>query len=711
MKLYLCFILLSTTLVANNTIEDSLKKIILISDIKIYGGVDEYSNSSNIKVIKTEKYKFNGKYDFENIISSIGNLHYSGGTSRPKYFQLRGLGELSQFSGEGAPHFYVGFIVDNIDFSGIGMIGNLFDTKQVEIFKGPQSSIYGPNALAGIINIVSNEPINKKTLEFNLSTYSFNGKTINITTSLPLNNKVLTKFTLSKNYTDGYIKNLSNTSSPKFNTNAKDEFLFRNKILIKPNSNTDITITGYYINLNNKYDAWAPDNNGFITYSDYQGYDKQKSKAASMKINWSNNDNNFTYISSYSDNIMNYSYDGDWANDNFWSNEPYNWNFSNPYFSYWGPWSFTDNTDRRRFSQSHELRIKRQLANNITLTSGIFSSNIKELDTRSGWLFAGYASNIASEFSILNHAIYNKFSLPLTKKLILTASVRIDNNSIKQNLVYNNGYTENIYQNQIKDKSLIGTNIKGFYKLNSSTTFNVIYSTGYKTSGINQTQSPFLTDDLRVYKAEFAKNIDFGFNLKKDKMEAKISLFYMVRKNPQLRLSYQVDTQDPTSFDYATFNANKAYHYGLEISFDKQLTQNIILKQSLSNLNTYVSKFEYRGSIYGDRELAHAPKFKYNIELVTNFFDNFIIEVASNHVSSFYFEEQNDEKSESYNLLSSSIKYTYKKIEIALWGRNITNEKYATRGYTFVLDPSYIVKSYKSFGEPRTTGITFSYKL
>ena len=705
MNLSLYLILILATLTANTTNQDSLNKPILIQEVEIYGGLDENSNAVNIEVIKTERNEMNGNYNFENIIPLTANLHFSGGTSRPKYFQLRGLGELSQFSGEGAPHFYVGFIVDNIDFSGIGMIGNLFDTKQIEIFKGPQSSTYGPNAMAGVINIVSNEPINKKTLEFNLSTYSFNGKTINITTSLPLNDKVLTKFTLSKNYTNGYIQNISNIDLPKFNTNSKNESMFRSKILIKPNSHSNITITSYYINLDNKYDAWAPDNNGFTTYSDYQGFDKQESKAVSMKINLLNKNNNFTYISSYSDNTMNYSYDGDWANDNFWSSDPYDWNSNNS--SYWGPWSFTDNTDRRRFSYSQEFRIKRQLKNNIIITSGIFSSHLKELDTRNGWLFAGYATSINSDFTILNHAMYSKVSIPITKKLMLTASIRLDNNTIKQYLVYDNGN----YENKIKDKNLLGTSIKGFYTLNNFTILNLNYSTGYKTAGINQTQSPFLTENLRIYKTEHAKNIDLGITHKNKLSETQINLFYMVRKNPQLRLSYQVDPQDPTSFDYATFNANKAYHYGLEISINRQLTKNIRLKQSFSNLNTYVSKFEYRGSVYGNRELAHAPNFKYNIELINKIFDNLIMEITSSHVGSFYFEEQNDEKSESYNLLNVAVKYIYKNFEIGFWSRNIANKKYAVRGYTFVLDPSYIVKNYQTFGEPKTIGITLSYKL
>ena len=104
-------------------------------------------------VIQSEDIESGVYQHFDDVINLTPNLNSSGGTSRSRYFQIRGIGELSQFSGEGAPHFYVGYIMDDIDFSGIGMVGLLNDIDQIEVFKGPQSSIYGPNALAGMINI------------------------------------------------------------------------------------------------------------------------------------------------------------------------------------------------------------------------------------------------------------------------------------------------------------------------------------------------------------------------------------------------------------------------------------------------------------------------------------------------------------------------------------------------------------------------------
>ena len=39
------------------------------------------------------------------------------------------------------------------------------------------------------------------------------------------------------------------------------------------------------------------------------------------------------------------------------------------------------------------------------------------------------------------------------------------------------------------------------------------------------------------------------------------------------------------------------------------------------------------------------------------------------------------------------------------------DEKYAIRGYQFILDPSYEMKSFQTYGDLRSIGITLDYNL
>ena len=76
-------------------------------------------------------------------------------------------------------------------------------------------------------------------------------------------------------------------------------------------------------------------------------------------------------------------------------------------------------------------------------------------------------------------------------------------------------------------------------------------------------------DSLKIYDTEFCNNIDLGFTYAKKDFTMEFSAFFMDRENPQLRLSYQVDPADPTSFDYATFNAKSGYIMDLNLKHNQ----------------------------------------------------------------------------------------------------------------------------------------------
>ena len=111
---------------------------------------------TSVTVLDAATLKDAGQQAFEDVLALVPNLNWAGDTSRPRYFQLRGIGELEQY--QGAPNPSVGFLIDDIDFSGLGMAATMFDIDQVEVLRGPQATRYGANALAGLIYVTSAAP-------------------------------------------------------------------------------------------------------------------------------------------------------------------------------------------------------------------------------------------------------------------------------------------------------------------------------------------------------------------------------------------------------------------------------------------------------------------------------------------------------------------------------------------------------------------------
>jgi len=695
-----------------------IEKFIILSEnniksspVIVYGQFNKISNKNfSTQVIDTKNLNKNSYSHLQEITHKVSNLNYAQGTSRPRYYQVRGLGELSQFSGEGAPHFYVGYSIDNIDFSGIGMIGNLFDIKQIEVFKGPQSTLFGQNSMGGQINITTLEPKNYKSAIISLSKEYFNSNSYNIFLSNKLSNNWNYATTFSKHYSDGYINNkqLNNAESVLLsNSNRRDEQLVKIKLNYFNNDFLS-KITLIHSDINNNYDVWTPDNNGYTTYTDYRGKDLQRTNAVSIYLKQKNNFSDLISISTYSYNKITYSYDSDWGNNEFWSNPPYN--FDNYYYGYFSPYNYTDITNRNKINKSQEFRIINNSFYNLELTTGIIHSESIEKDVRDGWLFAGDAININSKFNIKKTGLYSSINTQ-KNKFKFNFGFRYDYNNTQNDLEWSDYYgpagNESV---NVKDSDLFGINFKINYQLNNKVSILSIISSGYKSSGLNMT--PNVPDEYKTYNNEYAINYEFG--IKKQDLEniINLSLFYVHRKNPQLRVFYQHEISNPNSFDYATFNSDMGFNYGCEFDSKLKISNKLYLDSSIGYLKTYISNFTYLDVIYGKREQAHAPNYNYNINFIYEFFTKHSINLSFNGMDKFYFDDQYDYMSNRRDLIDIAYNLKYKNIELTLFAKNITDEEYEVRGYTFGLEPpNYEIKNYKSYGQPRSIGINFTYSI
>jgi iron complex outermembrane recepter protein len=89
-------------------------------------------------------------------VAAFANTFQSSGTQ----LSFRGVSAAQAFSGGGAST--VGYYVDSVPF---GMIGsalvpdpNVYDLSRIEVLRGPQGTLYGANALNGVVRVLTNDP-------------------------------------------------------------------------------------------------------------------------------------------------------------------------------------------------------------------------------------------------------------------------------------------------------------------------------------------------------------------------------------------------------------------------------------------------------------------------------------------------------------------------------------------------------------------------
>ena len=138
----------ATVAVAMDPSPDGLEEVVVTASLRREAAA---AAPLSVTVLGSETLREAGVQHLQDVLALVPNLNWAAGSSRPRYFQLRGIGENDQW--QGAPNPSVGFLIDGIDFSGVGMPATLFDVAQIEVLRGPQGAIHGANALAGLINV------------------------------------------------------------------------------------------------------------------------------------------------------------------------------------------------------------------------------------------------------------------------------------------------------------------------------------------------------------------------------------------------------------------------------------------------------------------------------------------------------------------------------------------------------------------------------
>ena len=302
-----------------------------------------------------------GRTNLEDVLGLIPNLNWAGDTSLPRYFQLRGIGELEQY--QGAPNPSVGFLIDDIDFSGLGTAGTLYDIDQVDVLRGPQPTRYGANALAGLIYMRSAEPTEVPYGRIDLEGGDYGTNSQGAVVSGPVDSLDSGFRLAAQRYdTNGYYHNLYLNRD---DTNRQDEYTYRAKWVFTPSERLRIELAAMQVDIDNGYDAYAIDNSR-NTESDQPGVDSQHSTGVSVHAHYRASDAvGFTAIATYARSIIKYSYDGDWGNPVLWA----------PVATVY---QYSEIQNRDRTTRTLELRLGTDASGGFDWLVGVYGNELDE---------------------------------------------------------------------------------------------------------------------------------------------------------------------------------------------------------------------------------------------------------------------------------------------------------------------------------------------
>lgn len=664
-----------------------------------YRPAAEIDVPASVSVLDAATLREAGQQHLEDVLALVPNLNWAGDTSRPRYFQIRGIGELEQY--QGAPNPSVGLLIDDIDFSGLGSAATLFDVDHIEVLRGPQGMRYGANALGGLIYAQSAEPAETVGGHVELGAGNYGERDYGAVLTGPVP-ALDSSFRLAAQHyrSDGYYRDVYLNRN---DTDRRGELTLRARWRYQPSDQLRIDLSLLHVQIDNGYDAFTLDNSR-NTQSDRPGVDSQHSTGASARLTYSGvGPATLTVIGSYAKTLVKYSFDGDWGNPNLWA----------PYI-----YDYNDVQNRNRNTQSLEARLATNNEHGLNWLVGVYGLQLHESlnEDSSGIFFDPSAGGdvppmdsvlTSSRFRSRTGAVFGELDGELTAQWRWTVGLRGERWSAR--------YSDNDPHEFSPANNLWGGTISLTRVISRTQSAYATVSRGYKAGGFN------LSDAILPSQIEFNPESDLNFEvgykaeLFERRLRVNTDVFYMRRKSLQVKTSEQLDPSNPNTFTLFTGNADSGFNYGLESEAQWQATQSLVLAASLGLLQTRYHGFTQNEQQLPDRALPNAPPWQAAVSATYRDPRGPFARVDVTGMGSYYFDlPPNWTTSRPYGLVNGRLGWEMQRWSASVWGRNLLDKKYAVRGFYFSDTPQDFLANppvnrlYTQLGDPRAWGVNIS---
>jgi iron complex outermembrane receptor protein len=162
------------------------------------------------------------------------NIESSNGRTFPRLY-IRGYGNTDFTSFASQP---VSLVYDDVDQENPALKGfPIFDVADVEVLRGPQGTLFGRNAPAGVVNVQSAKPVLGQLSE-SLSVSDGTYNTANFITVLnaPINDQIAMRFSAQEQHRDSWVHDDAPTPHSTDNLEGYDDFGARIQLLYQPDS-------------------------------------------------------------------------------------------------------------------------------------------------------------------------------------------------------------------------------------------------------------------------------------------------------------------------------------------------------------------------------------------------------------------------------------------------------------------------------------------
>jgi iron complex outermembrane receptor protein len=118
-----------------------------------------------------------------------------------------------------------------------------YDIERVEVLRGPQGTLYGRNANAGVVNVITKQPGNKREGYVSAELGNLGQKRVDAAYNLPVNEVLALRAAFSTNRRDGYSETKTATNGFTDNQDSVHTDSYRLQGLVKFNARNSLNLT------------------------------------------------------------------------------------------------------------------------------------------------------------------------------------------------------------------------------------------------------------------------------------------------------------------------------------------------------------------------------------------------------------------------------------------------------------------------------------
>jgi len=198
------------------------------------------STPAAISAVTAERLGPGGIQDIRDLAVSVPNLSVGDQFGVNRTF-IRGVGMTSiDLGADGA----VAFLQDGAMIARpSAQLGSFFDLEQVEVLRGPQGTLYGRGATAGVVNMVTRKPSEELEGYARLTAGNYSAYTVEAAVGGPISgDKVMGRIALKIDERDGYGQNKFTGSE----IDDRDAYAVRGSMHWQPSDAVGVTLLGEY---------------------------------------------------------------------------------------------------------------------------------------------------------------------------------------------------------------------------------------------------------------------------------------------------------------------------------------------------------------------------------------------------------------------------------------------------------------------------------